>query len=78
MISPYEHGRNAAQHGKHIQACPFDCGTEEWHGWRRGYSDVLPARLPTLRRSMPNFFVLVAADFLPVTVLLAWALQCSS
>ena len=41
MISPYEHGRKAAQHGKHIQACPFDCGTEEWHGWRRGYSDVL-------------------------------------
>ena len=43
MISPYEHGRNAAQHGKHIQACPFDCGTEEWHGWRRGYSDVSPS-----------------------------------
>ena len=27
MISSYEHGRAAAQHGKHIQACPFDSGT---------------------------------------------------
>jgi hypothetical protein len=41
MISPYDHGRNAAQHGKHIQACPFDYGTDEWHGWRRGYCDGL-------------------------------------
>ena len=23
MISAYEHGRHAAQHGKHIQACPL-------------------------------------------------------
>jgi hypothetical protein len=39
MISAYEHGRNAAQHGKHIQACPLDTGTAEWRelrkGWRR-------------------------------------------
>jgi hypothetical protein len=27
MISAYEHGRHAAQHGKHIQAYPFDTGT---------------------------------------------------
>ena len=27
MISAYEHGRHAAQHAKHIQACPFDTGT---------------------------------------------------
>jgi hypothetical protein len=24
MISAFEHGRNTAHHGKHIQACPFD------------------------------------------------------
>ena len=30
MISAYEHGQNAARHGKHIQACPFDPGTAEW------------------------------------------------
>ena len=24
MISAYEYGQNAAHHGKHIQACPFD------------------------------------------------------
>jgi hypothetical protein len=30
MISAYEHGWNAARRGKHIQACPFDCGTAEW------------------------------------------------
>jgi hypothetical protein len=30
MISAYHHGRNAAQHGKHIQACPFDTGSPEW------------------------------------------------
>jgi hypothetical protein len=29
MISAYEHGRNAAKHAKHIQACPFDTGTPE-------------------------------------------------
>src|SRR5262249_54344828 len=40
-VEGHEHGRIAAQHGKHIQACSFDCGTEEWHGWRRGYCDGL-------------------------------------
>jgi hypothetical protein len=37
MISAYEHGRNAARHGKHIQACPFDTGTAEWREWRDGF-----------------------------------------
>ena len=27
MISAYKHGRHAAQHAKHIQACPFDTDT---------------------------------------------------
>jgi hypothetical protein len=39
MISAYEHGRHAAQHGKHIQACPFDTGTPEWREWRKGFCD---------------------------------------
>jgi len=33
MISAYEHGGNAAHHGKHIQACPFDTGTPECNGF---------------------------------------------
>src|ERR1700733_1473526 len=37
MISAYEHGRNAAKHSKHIQACPFDTGTAEWREWRAGF-----------------------------------------
>jgi hypothetical protein len=37
MISAYEHGRNAARRGKHIQACPFDAGTAEWQEWRDGF-----------------------------------------
>jgi hypothetical protein len=37
MISPYEHGRNAARRGKHIQACPFDTGSAEWREWRDGF-----------------------------------------
>jgi hypothetical protein len=37
MISAYEHGRNAAKHAKHIQACPFDTGTTEWREWRDGF-----------------------------------------
>jgi ribosome modulation factor len=37
MISAYQHGRNAARHGKHIQACPFDTGTAEWQEWRDGF-----------------------------------------
>jgi hypothetical protein len=39
MISAYEHGRTAAKHGKHIQACPFDTGTREWREWRKGFCD---------------------------------------
>ena len=39
MISDYEHGRTAAKHGKHIQACPFDTGTPEWREWRKGFCD---------------------------------------
>ena len=39
MISAYEHGRTAAQHGKHIQVCPFDTGTPEWREWRKGFYD---------------------------------------
>jgi hypothetical protein len=39
MMSAYEHGRNAAQHGKHIQACPFDTGASEWRVWRQGFCD---------------------------------------
>ena len=35
----YQHGRNAAQHGKHIQACPFDTGSPEWREWRNGFCD---------------------------------------
>jgi hypothetical protein len=27
MTSAYEHGPNAARHGKHIRARPFDTGT---------------------------------------------------
>jgi hypothetical protein len=27
MISAYEHGQNAARHGKYIQACPFVDGS---------------------------------------------------
>jgi hypothetical protein len=45
MISAYEHGRNAARHAKHIQACPFDTGTAEWREWRAGFcalSQTLP------------------------------------
>jgi hypothetical protein len=40
MTSAYEHGQNAAQHGKHIQACPFDTGTVDWREWREGSCDV--------------------------------------
>ena len=41
MISAYEHGRHAAQYGKHIQACPFDTGSPEWREWRKGFCDEL-------------------------------------
>ena len=46
MISAYEHGRNAAHHGKHIQACPFDTGTPEWREWRKGFCDELAKVIP--------------------------------
>jgi hypothetical protein len=40
---------------------------------------MLPVRLPMMERSMPNFSLLLAADFLVVmvfvTALLAWALR---
>ena len=35
----YQHGRNAAQRGKHIQSCPFDTGSPEWREWRKGFCD---------------------------------------
>ena len=35
----YQHGRNAAQRGKHIQSCPFDTGSPEWREWRLGFCD---------------------------------------
>jgi hypothetical protein len=36
MISAWEHGRHAAQHGKHIQACPFDTDNPEWRDGAMG------------------------------------------
>jgi ribosome modulation factor len=59
MIPAYERGRAAAQHGKHVQACPFDTGTNEWRSWRDGFHDALsssndPARQLALRRPMPK------------------------
>jgi hypothetical protein len=51
MISAYEHGRTAAQHGKHIQACPFDTGTLEWREWRTGFCDESALVLVTAPRS---------------------------
>jgi NAD(P)-dependent dehydrogenase (short-subunit alcohol dehydrogenase family) len=53
MISAYEHGRNAAQHGKHIQACPFDTGSPEWREWRKGFCDesVMSSRQPEVIRA---------------------------
>jgi hypothetical protein len=44
MISAYEHGQNAAWLGKHIQACPFDTGTEEWQEWRDGFRSASSRR----------------------------------
>jgi hypothetical protein len=46
MISAYDHGRNAAQYGKHIQACPFDTGTSEWRAWRNGFCDESVKSIP--------------------------------
>jgi hypothetical protein len=42
VISAYEHGQNAARHGKHIQACPFDPGTAQWREWRDGFMAYRP------------------------------------
>jgi hypothetical protein len=42
MSSVYEHGQNAARHGKHIQACPFDAGTTQWREWRDGFMAYHP------------------------------------
>jgi ribosome modulation factor len=55
IISAYERGRAAAQHGKHTQACPFDTSTNEWRSWRNGFYDALsssndPTRQLALRR----------------------------
>ena len=36
-MTAYEHGQVAASHSKHIQACPFDTGTQQWKEWRAGY-----------------------------------------
>jgi hypothetical protein len=40
MITAYEHGQNEARPGKHVQANPFDCGTNDWVEWRNGYISV--------------------------------------
>ena len=50
MISAYEHGQNAARHGKHIQACPFDPGTTQWREWRAGFMAYRPKYREGLRR----------------------------
>lgn len=78
MTSAYEQGRKAAQRGKHIQACPFDTGTVEWHWWRQGFVTLtkpFPARWMARRRPMVKY-TLIAVLFLVVVVLLllAWAL----
>jgi hypothetical protein len=36
-MSAYEHGARAFIRGKHIQANPYDFGTEAWREWRTGY-----------------------------------------
>jgi hypothetical protein len=57
MISAYEHGRNAAKHGKHIQACPYDTGTTEWREWRAGFhglSQTSSNSFSKLRKGLPD------------------------
>ena len=39
MISAHGHGRNAPQHRKHVQACPFGADSPEWREWRNGFCD---------------------------------------
>jgi hypothetical protein len=61
MISAYEHGRNAAKHAKHIQACPFDTGT----GGVRLAPTARPAECPTAwscRASRPGAPAVLAWD----------------
>jgi hypothetical protein len=36
-MSAYEHGARAFWRAKHMQANPFDTGTDEWRQWRAGY-----------------------------------------
>jgi hypothetical protein len=55
MISAYDHGRNAAQYGRHIQACPFDTGTFEWRAWRKGFCDESSSE--ELRGSRRHLFI---------------------
>jgi hypothetical protein len=69
MISAYEHGRNAAKHGKHIQACPFDTGTTEWREWRAGFhglSQTSPksSYKLTIASTLPSCFVFIVANLL--------------
>jgi hypothetical protein len=53
MISAYEHGQNAARHGKHIQACPFDPGTLQWREWCDGFMAYRPWYGEDLRNGLP-------------------------
>ena len=84
MISAYEHGRNAAKHAKHIQACPFDTGTPEWREWRAGFcalSQISPnsfyrfgnghakACQAFAGRSRPPIFIIVDTDTVASCVL---------
>jgi hypothetical protein len=46
MISAYEHGQNAARHGKHIQACPFDPGTVQRREWCDGFIIACDSGIP--------------------------------
>ena len=55
MISAYEHGGNAARHGKHIRACPFDSGTTQWREWRSGFiAGVVWSRSNTFTPTYPD------------------------
>jgi hypothetical protein len=48
----YQHGRNAAQRGKHIQSCPFDTGSPEWREWRLGFCDESSSHPQPVRYSV--------------------------
>ena len=60
MISAYEHGRNAAKHAKHIQACPFDTGTTEKRERRAGFHGLS-------QTSLNIFYKLAMAPKRPAT-----------